>query len=61
VIIKNNPSAGKSMKSRYGTIMLKPIAPNASTRIGVKQQTATKVVPAREAMNVFLCLFNMPY
>ncbi len=45
------------MISRYGTIILKPIAPKITTKIGVKQHTATIIVPAREAINVFLYLF----
>ena len=45
------------MTSRYGTITLKPIAPKIITKKGVKQHTATIIVPAREAINVFLYLF----
>jgi hypothetical protein len=57
VIIINKKSAGKSMTSRYGTRILKPIAPKIITKRGVKQQIATIIVPAREAINVFLYLF----
>ena len=58
VRIINKPSAGKSMKSRYGIIMLNPIVPKVKTRRGVKQQIAIKVVPTTELKNVFLYLFK---
>ncbi len=36
------------MTSRYGTIILKPIAPKITTKRGVKQHTATIIVPTKE-------------
>jgi hypothetical protein len=58
VRIINKPSTGKSIKSRYGIIMLNPIIPKAKTRRGVKQQIAIKIVPTTEPINVFLNLLK---
>lgn len=61
VIINNKHKAGNRMKSRYGTIMLKPTDPDITTKRGVKQQTAIKIVPVREALNLFLYIFIQLY
>jgi hypothetical protein len=61
VISISNPSAGKSIKSRYGMSMPKPIILKALTRIGVKQQTATTTVPTRAVINVFFALFKITH
>ena len=57
VTIINTASAGKSIKSKYGITVPKPIAPKIITSSGVKQQTATATVPISDAINVFLCCF----
>jgi hypothetical protein len=60
VTINNIASAGNRIKSKYGMNALKPIAPKVTTSNGVKQQTATSIVPMIDAINLFLycCITN---
>ncbi len=53
---RKTASAGNRTKSRYGVRVTNPTVPSRITRRGVKQQTATKAVPARAAKNLFLKL-----
>lgn len=39
------PSAGNSTRSRYPTTAARPIAPKRINKMGVKQQSATMIVP----------------